>query len=218
MTTTGHMDLGAAQIINPATGAVIGYAYTVESRGGQLQRWLLHQDPENRFDVRPPPPDMASWTLADWQANVPRLWKPGSHYVWAQADVYKHGGTYNGVTWTRIPGTSDLPPPRFFERPDLSFQLDPTGGKIIDILQELFRGMAYTLDGLRDATSIEYWMLPASFKPAGKLSAATIRTGSQDASTLDDFLDIANRSWGEGCAFVITACTNYHGDRAPASP
>src|SRR4051812_15583391 len=103
MTITGQLALGAAQIIQQTTGELIGYAYTVANGKGQLQRWLLYKNPHNSFDVRAPPAPMAAWTLSDWRANVVELWRPGSFYVWAQANVYRHGETVDGQTWTQIP-------------------------------------------------------------------------------------------------------------------
>lgn len=224
MTITGHLDLGTAQIISLKTGAVIGYAYTVENGGGQLQRWLLHQDPENAFQVCSPPSHMANWSLNDWKENVAHLWRPGSFYVRAQANVYLHGSPYNGVTWTTIPA-SCLPSPEYPQcNAAECFQLDPTGGKILRVHQQTVEGLtkttglAYTVNGLHDDTSAEYWMLLASFQPAGKLSAAAIRVGTAALAedTLDRFVEVANDSWKTGCTFVIAGCRNYQGEQPPA--
>jgi hypothetical protein len=217
MITTGQLDLGTAQIVSRATGEIIGYAFTEASTHGQLQRWLLYRDPQNAFDVQPPPATMAGWTLSDWQTNVPKLWQTGAFYVWAQADMYQYGGSYNGVTWKQIPKASALPTPTYPNVGAGSFQLDP-GGKVLYLLQDQLRGLAYTLGGLRDPSSAEYWMLPAAYKPAGVGGKAGINIGAENAGSLQEFVDLANQSFGTDCRFVITGCINYRGERAPAAP
>jgi hypothetical protein len=215
MTTTGHLDLGAAKIINSATGELIGYAYTEATPTGQLQRWLLYRDPNNSFKVQAPPTHMTGWSLSDWKANVPSLWKPNAFYVRAQADVYRHGHTYGGVQWTRIPRASQLPDPSYPEGAGDSHQLDPLG-KVIRVRQEDIQGLAYTVNGLLDPSSAEYWMLPASYQPAGARSAVGISPGSEVVSSLDDFITLANESFLPGSVFVITGCSNYNGTAVPA--
>ncbi|MDC0746718.1 hypothetical protein [Polyangium mundeleinium] len=212
MTTTGLLDLGAAEVVDRTTGELLGYVFTLASGKGQLQRWLLFRDPRNELEIRPPPASMASFTLADWQAQVPSLWRPNGYYVWAQADVYPHG-----ETWTQIPPASALPEPSFPERPGSNYQLDYTGGKVIDVLQEDWRGSAYVVRGLSQTSSIEYWSLPARYRPAGS-TRAVVSVGTEEATSLDAFVRLANTSWGPGCKFVITGCLNHHGTAAPFAP
>src|SRR5436190_13123531 len=115
MTITGQLALGASQVVSPATGELIGYAYAEATPTGQLQRWILYNDPRNSFEIRPPITKMVGWSVSDWKANVSNLWRPGSFYVRAKSDVYRHGDTYRGVPWTRIPQASELPAPSFVE-------------------------------------------------------------------------------------------------------
>ncbi|KYF94197.1 hypothetical protein BE20_07170 [Sorangium cellulosum] len=195
---------------------MIGYAYTVENGLGQLQRWLLYRDPQNEFVVGPPPASMRDWSLADWQEGVKRLWRPGSYYVWAQADLYRHGGTYHGVTWHRIPAADRLPPPTFY--PSAPRQLDP-GGRIIEVRQSLkVHGLAFSVRGLADASSVEYWLLPEAYQPAGRAAPATISVGARQASSLAAFIDVANQSWASGCTLAITGCVNHHQQIPPVKP
>ncbi|MDC3955179.1 hypothetical protein [Polyangium jinanense] len=217
MTTTGLLDLGASEIVDRNTGELLGYAFTVESGKGQLQRWLLFRHPQNELEIRPPAPAMATWSLADWQANVPSLWRPNGFYVWAQADVYRHGETYDGVTWAQIPSVSQLPKPTFPELPGSNYQLDYTG-KVADVLQENWRGRAFVVRGLTQASSIEYWSLPARYQPAGSRGTTTVTVGTEEASSLDAFVEHSNRTWSTGSTFVITGCANYHGSATPFAP
>lgn len=217
MNTTGQLDLGIAQVTRLNSTEVIGYVYTVPSGKGQLQRWLLFCNPDNSFSITAAPKDMSSWTLGDFQANIPKLWRPGSFYVWAQADVYRQGETYNGVTWTQIPEAASLPAPTYPDIPGVSFQLDP-GGCIIMAGQQGEAGaaMVFTTRGLADASSVEYWMLLAGYQPSGANATAGVSVGVQCVGSLDGFISTANRSFGDGASFVITGCVNYTGQRAPA--
>jgi len=217
MTTTGLLDLGAAEIVDRRTGELLGYVFTVPNGGGQLQRWLLFRNPGNELAIRPPPASMASLTLADWQANVPDLWRPNGFYVWAQADVYQHGGTYHGVTWTEIPAASQLPVPSFAERHASSFQLDWTG-KALNVVQGDGRGQAYVVRGLTAESSIEYWSLSARYQPAGKTQSVDVSVGIGEVSSLDAFVALCNTTWAPGSTFVITGCLNYHGSASPLAP
>jgi hypothetical protein len=217
--STGPLQPGLVQVASRETGEVVGYAYTVENGAGQLQRWLLYGNPHNSFEVKPPPASMAGWTLAQWQAEVPRLWRPGSFYVWAQADVYQHGGTYHGRTWTQIPAAAALPPETYPPGSKGPFQLDPTGFRVLDVRQATLSGLAYSIGGLEDAASVEYWMLPAGYQPAGGGDrAAGIAGGTEQATSLDDFIGAANQRWGSGCLFVIVGCVNHHGTAPPGAP
>lgn len=223
MTTTGQLALGATQIIATGTGELLGYAYAEATPTGQLQRWILYRNPQNTFEIRPPPSPMTGWSLGDWKASVPMLWRPGSFYVRAKADVYRHGETYGGVQWTQIPPASKLPDPSYPEGPGDSHQLDPTGSILPRIyVEEIFNepfggGLAFTVDGLLSATSVEYWMLPGSYKPAGGGSNVTrVALGSEEAQSLGEFIDLANKSFGAGSLFVITGCVNYNGAQPPA--
>ena len=215
MMITGPLDLGAAQILGRNTGEILGYAYTVANGNGQLQRWLLYQHPHNSFDIAPPPQDMAGWTLADWQAHVAGLWRPGSYYVRAQADVYRHGETYQGQVWTQIPPADRLPDPTFPEGGD-AYQLDPDIWAM-ECLQAQSKGLAFANGSLQDSSNVEYWMLPSQFQPAGKGATAAVSPGSLAARSLQEFVDTANRSFGPGCLFVIIGCVNYNGSHVPAA-
>lgn len=221
----GQLSTGLVQVVAPATRELLGYAYTEATEGGQLQRWLLYRDPQNTFDIVAPPAEMARWTLADWRGSVPALWRPGAFYVWALTTVYEYGQIYNGVRWDRIP--DPLPAPRYPEQGD-SFQLDPTGYHVINVLQWVSDqwGMAYTSGGLRDAAAasegtgqnVEYWFLPAGFRPAGGAGRTSIAVGTLRADNLQGFVALANERWGLGAVFAITGCKNYVNDVPPAEP
>jgi hypothetical protein len=216
MTMTGPLQLGAVQVVSP-TGEVIGFAFTTASGKGQMQRWLLYKDPGNALEVRPPPADKAGWTLADWQANVPSLWKPNSYYVWAQADVYEYGVTYGNHRWTTIP--SNLPQATYPKVPGLEphAQLDPDPWKLIFVKQLMVQGLVFTDGGMRHPSNVEYWMLPSGYKGAGA-TAASVATSTEDVRSLEGFVGAANQSWGAGCSFVVIGCINYTGEIAHAAP
>jgi hypothetical protein len=242
MTMTGQLELGVVQVNSSASGALIGYAFSEAVPHGQLQRWILYQDPANAFEIAPPPASMAGWTLADWQTNLASLWKPGSIYVWAQASVYEHGGVYDGVTWTKIPDVDSLPHARFPAVPGQDFQLvPPTKQAVLELASVGAQptalaaasggaqptalapasaaaqptGLAYTIDGVHDAHNREYWMLPAGSQQAGGSRRAAVRAGAAHAPTLQSFVDLANQRWAPGSIFVIVGCSNYKGDAAP---
>jgi hypothetical protein len=219
MTTTGLLDLGVAEVADRRTGELLGYVFTEASGKGQLQRWLLFRHPQNEFEVRLPPAsaNMTNWSLAEWQARVPSLWQPNGYYVWAQADVYRHGETYDGVTWTEVPKAASLPSPTFPERPGSKYQLDYLEGKLIDVRQGDWLGRAYVVRGLTVESGIEYWSLPAQYQAAGS-ARTSVAVGAGEATSLDAFVDITNRTWAAGCTFLITGCLNYHGTAAPFSP
>jgi hypothetical protein len=216
MTTTGQLALGAAQIISTANGELIGHAFTEATPQGQLQRWILYNNPQNSFEIRPPSSAMAGCSLADWKASVPSLWRPGAFYVRANANIYHYGETYLGVQWIQIPKASHLPDPSYPEGLGDPHQLDPIGSKIIHISQDGCHGFAFTVNGLLDASSVEYWMLPSSYQPAGGGSTAAVTMESEVAHSLDQFIDHANQSFGPGCRLVITGCVNYSGFQPPA--
>jgi hypothetical protein len=217
MPTTGLLALGAADVINPNSGELLGHVYTVAHERGQLQRWLLFRNPQNELGIRPASEAMATWSLEDWQNNVENLWRPNAYYVWARADVYEHGGTYNGTTWEQIPAAKDLPEPSFPERMGSNFQLDYMEGRLIEILQNDYRGRAYVVRGLAQESSIEYWMLPANYVPAGRTSMA-VSIGQTSAANLDAFVDSCQSSWVAGSALLITGCLNYSGEAPPFGP
>lgn len=217
MTTTGLLALGAAEIVDRKTQGLLGYVYTVASGQGQLQRWLLFQNPKNEFEIRSPSEEMARWTLEDWQKHVPELWRPNGYYVWAQADAYEFGGTYGGVTWKQIPTAEKLPEASFPDLPGSNFQLDYMDGRIIELLQGDDRGHAYVVRGLSQESSIEYWLLPARFEPAGKAHTA-VSMGKDSAGSLGGFVERCQSSWGSGSTFIITGCLNYTGTAAPFAP
>jgi hypothetical protein len=218
MTMTGPLQLGVVQVTSSATGALIGYAFSEALPRGQMQRWILYQDPADAFTIAPPPATMAGWTLADWQNNLEGLWKPGSFYVWAQADVYEHGGVYAGATWTTIPAADSLPKARFPLVPGVNFQfVPPTSQTVLELASGAAQpiGLAYTLNGLHDSTNREYWMLPAGSQPAGGSSRTQVRVGTAAAPTLQSYVDLANHQWGPGSVLVIVGCVNYNGPSAP---
>jgi hypothetical protein len=217
METTGQLALGLVQAVERGTGALIGYAFTVANERGQLQRWLLHRPPHNDFEIHPPPPDKAGWTLADFQASVPLLWKPGSYYVWAQADLYRHGGTYNGVTWTHLPAAGAVPEPTYPPVPG-DLQLDPTPNKPVSAFQETSVGLVYSMGGLENASSVEYWVLSPGFQPAGGASNVVVTAGTATVPSFQGFLDAASRLWSQGSVLAVTGCVNYTGVKAPTTP
>lgn len=219
MTMTGPLRAGAVQVFSASTGELLGYAFTVDSGRGQTQRWLLFKDPQNALDIRPPTEAMARWTLAEWQSNVARLWRPNSFYVRAQADLYQYGGTYGGVTWTTIPRELPLKGthPTALGKGAI-FQLDPTPWKALELHQGDLRGPVFTVGGMKDASNVEYWMLPANFQPAGGASATKVVMGSEDVRSLDGFVDMANQGWAPGSSFAVIGCLNYTGSAAPATP
>lgn len=236
MTNMGQLQPGVVQVVKPGTSTVIGYVFTVEDgNGGQLQRWLLHENPSNALEIKPPPATMSCWTLADWQANVKNLWKPGSIYVWAQADVYIHGGTYNGTSWNQIPPASALPSATYPDVDGVGLQLEYScGGDPLRVHQPSgCEGLVFTVGSVSETSSVEYWMLPASYEAAGgtSRSAAVVTKGttasagscvtsavSSTSAELQQFIDQANQRWTPGSRFVITGCVNYHEATAPGAP
>lgn len=217
----GQLALGAVEIVGLGTEeGVLGYAFTVESGAGQLQRWLLWSRPRNAFRVRAVPESMAGWTLEDWQERAPALWREGSYYVWALTTMYFYGKTYGTGTseraWTSIPGTLDgLPVPTY---PPFSgnYQLDPDGGHALSLrTSSAAPGWVYAVGGLTDKTSAEYWLLTDGHVPAGTSSTLEVSASTREVGDLDGFVALANQTWGEGCALAITGCVNYRGDRAP---
>jgi hypothetical protein len=217
VTISGLLKLGAAEVIDSKTGDRVGYVYTTAHGKGQTQRWLLYQNPQNYFEIRPPPDGMATWTLEMWQSRVPGLWQPNAYYVWAQADVYEYGQTYDDVLWTRIPLVDELPKPTFLEIPGTNYQLDYLNGKLIDLRQPDARGYAYVVRGLVEESSIEYWLLPEHYQPGGSIRT-TVATGNATASSLEEFVAHCQPRWLPGTAFVITGCLNYHNVDAPFAP
>jgi len=217
MPTTGLLALGAADVVDPKSGELLGYVYTIAHGRGQLQRWLLFRNPHNELGIRPPSPEMAKWSLDDWQSQVENLWRPNGYYVWAQADVYEHGGTYDGTTWRQIPPAKNLPEPSFPERMGSNFQLDYMEGRLMEILQNDHRGKAYVVRGLAQESSIEYWLLPANYVPAGKASMS-VSLGRTSAANLDTFVDSCQPTWVAGSALLITGCLNYSGEAPPFAP
>lgn len=217
MTTSGLLALGAAEIVDRKTQELLGYVYSVAHGQGQLQRWLLFQNPKNEFEIRTPSETMARWTLEEWQKHVPELWRANAYYVWAQADVYEYGGTYAGLTWKQIPTAGNLPEASFPDLPGADFQLDYMDGRLIELLQGDDRGFAYVVRGLSDESSIEYWLLPARFEPAGKARTA-VSMGNDNAGSLDGFVERCQSSWSSEATFIITGCLNYTGKAAPFAP
>lgn len=217
MTISGLLMLGAAEVFDSNTHELVGYVFTVAHGQGQLQRWLLFQNPQNHFEVRPPSETMAHWTLEDWKRHVAELWRPNGYYVWAQADVYEYGKTYNGVPWTHVPSADDLPKPTFLDIPGTNFQLDYLDGRLVDVRQQDARGHAYVVRGLKEESSIEYWLLPAQYQPAGNVRTE-IAVGNVEVASLESFVAHCQPSWSPGTKFVITGCLNYHNVDAPFAP
>lgn len=217
MTITGLLTLGAVEVVDSKTQELLGYAYTVAQGKGQLQRWLLFRNPKNQFEIRSPSESMARWSLEDWRRHVADSWRPNAYYVWAQANVYEYGVTYDGVTWNHIPPVNDLPQPSFPDRPGSSYQLDYLDGKLLDVLQEDGRGRAYVVRGLDDESSIEYWSLPLGYQSAG-IARVEVAVGHEAAASLDHFVQLCQTSWGPGSKFVMTGCLNYHATATPLAP
>lgn len=217
MTISGLLNLGVVEVIDSNTQQILGYAFTTAHGRGQLQRWLLFQHPKNHFEVRAAPASMAAWSLADWQKHVVESWRPNGYYVWAQADVYEYGGTYDGTTWNALPSAEKLPNPTFPDRPGAGFQLDYLEGKLIDVRQEDGRGLAYVVRGLDDESSIEYWVLSGQFQPAGA-ARTEVKPSRVEASSLEAFVVQAQSSWNAGATMVLTGCLNHHGETAPFAP
>lgn len=215
--TPGLLAHGVAEIVDCKTLEVLGYVYTVADGQGQLQRWLLFQNPKNEFQIRAPSAEMSRWTLDDWQRHVSESWRPHSFYVWAQADVYEYGGTYGGTTWQQIPTAEKLPDASFPDRPGSNFQLDYMDGRIIDVLQDDRLGWAYVVRGLAHESSIEYWALPARYEPAGKATTA-VSLSKDGVGSLDEFVARCQSSWTSGSTFIVTGCLNYTGESAPFAP
>ncbi|WP_437663424.1 hypothetical protein [Sorangium sp. So ce1182] len=222
MTILGQLQTGVVRIVKPGTGTEIGFAFTVEDgKGGQLQRWMLYEDPRNELEIRPPSQSMASWSLSDWQTHVNGAlrtkWNEGSIYVWAQSNVYLPGNTYNGVKWgDKIPPAASLPKPVFPPEGAAHMQLD-FRTLVTKIYQDTLRGLAFTVGRLSDLSSVEYWALSPSYQPAGKPNAvaATSTRAGTTATSLDDFIAVANKSWTANSRFVITGCVNYRNANGP---
>ena len=215
--TTGLLALGAANVVDPNSGELIGHVYTIAHDQGQLQRWLLFRNPKNALEVKPPSEDMANWSLEDWQAHVENLWRPNGYYVWAQANVYQYGETNSETSWRELPPARNLPEPSFPERMGANFQLDYMDGRLLDIRQNDYVGKAYVVRGLGQESSIEYWLLPANYQAAGN-TPMTVSPGRTSVAHLDGFLDACRSAWGPGSSFVITGCLNYSGQAPPFAP
>ena len=217
MNTNGLLGLGVSEVVAPSTDKLIGYAFAEPNGKGILERWLLFTNPRNDFEVRRASQPVASWSLEDWQEKISQLWQPGAYYVWAQADVYRYGETYNGVTWTEIPPSKGLPPPSFPNRSGASFQLDWNECSFPCVRQGDLCGYGYVIDGLTKGSSVEYWLLPADYVPA---AAPTSIAPSLTclAGSLDEFVQLTNKSWQPGATFCITGCINYKGNAPPLVP
>jgi len=236
MSMTGQLQLGLTEVYTPGTSKVIGYAYTEASGAGQLQRWLLYRWPGNALEVRQPSPEarLTARTLDEWRSEVAKQWQPGWRYVWAQADVYSHGVTCGDGetrwTWTEIPPASQMPPPTYPDVDAEPAQIDPWC-IALDVTQDERRGLVFTTaDDTRVEATVEYWLLPDHYEPAGGSKSASIGAEAAGSSAVSAgvaadpgdsfqrFIDLANQSWKPGCCFVITGCVNYTGESAPANP
>ncbi|XXX78721.1 hypothetical protein WMF30_08085 [Sorangium sp. So ce134] len=234
MTILAQLQPGIVRVVKSVNGQEkeIGYAFTVETgNGGQLQRWLLYEDPKNEFEIRPASNKMDGWTtLQHWQTFVNNTlrpkWSADSIYIWAQSNVYLPGGTYNGVVWGNgIPLASLLPPPTYHAVYGTNVQTDHTAPFAIEIRQvgiqkSVLCGLTFTAGSLANPSSVEYWVLSPSYQAAGAPDAnsvTSIKTGTGFADTLDDFIALANQSWTSNSRFVITGCINFrHPDGPPA--
>jgi hypothetical protein len=160
-----------------------------------------------------------------WQTGVTLpidkggLWKPNSFYVWSQADVYRYGGTYNGVFWNKIP---DPPPgPTFSAALSLQpvpYQLDDGTGKIA---QGTVASYVYSIGSVINSSNTEYWVLPYGYVPAGSLPGGmTSITPAQSLGVgLSGFIAAMNKNyWRKGSALSVTGNTNYRGLHPPANP
>ncbi|WP_437504205.1 hypothetical protein [Sorangium sp. So ce1099] len=227
ITQGGHLlPAGVVDIIDPSTAKVIGSAYTETTSTGQLQRWLLHRSPQNNFQVQLRPGGNALHTLACWRSYVaaPNNWSQGSIYVWAKADVYEYGGTYNGQKWNKIPPAPALPLPTYFDQNAASAQLDQIWSKYIDLRQvdvnkQILRGLGFVQGALTDATSVEYWFLPAGYQSTSGFRAIQGKKGPMSPiRSLDGFVAAANNLWCAGSQLLIVGCLNHHGSTPPALP
>src|SRR5690348_306649 len=100
--TEGPLQAGLSQISSrEASGGLLGYVLAEAGGRGQLQRWVLHADPRNAMDIVRPPAPMASWRLSEWTENLAKIWRPNSFYIWAQADLYRYGDTYEKKVWNQ---------------------------------------------------------------------------------------------------------------------
>lgn len=217
MNISGLLALGTSEVVDAKTHELLGYAFAHAHGKGQLQRWILFRNPKNQFEIRPPSETMIQWSLEDWQKHVVDLWRPNAYYVRAQADVYEYGETYNDVTWKNLPTGENLPKPSFPDIPGSSFQLDYLDGRLLEVKQEDRVGLAYVVRGLDSESSIEYWVLPARYKPAGP-NITTISVGNTEAAALDQFVAQCQSAWTSGATLVVTGCLNYNGETPPFAP
>jgi hypothetical protein len=209
-TLTGPLQHGAATVLDPATGELLGYAFTEAKDAGQRQRWLLHRHPRNSLSIGAAPTEMAAWTLSDWKANVPELWRPGSYYVRAQADVYSFGATHDNRVWDHLPDDYLLPKPTY-PADDDPFQFDPIGTLVgLSGLDHAPRGLIFVAGQLDAASNAEYWLLFPGFTPAAGSARVTATSGTIEAPDLRAFVGVANRSWTAGATLAITGCRNFH--------
>jgi hypothetical protein len=206
----GQLQLGTVTVLDPNTGELLGYAFTTECGAGQRQRWILYRHPRNSLMIAAPPATMADWTMDDWKAAVPQLWRPGSYYVRAQADLYAFGRTYGDTLWDVIPPSYLLPKPTF-PRDDDDFQLDPCG-RLIQWTHGAERmGSVFVQGMLEGEANIEYWLLLPGYEPAGGATPTAVTESTEMApDDLGSFVDVANRSWAPGAVLAITGCRNFH--------
>ncbi|MEZ4302745.1 MAG: hypothetical protein R3B70_47925, partial [Polyangiaceae bacterium] len=177
---TGPVSVGVVGV-ESAAGDPLGHCHVVSrDGGGQVERWLLYEDPLNDFRLVPSR-EMASMTLEEWTraATTPRSqggwWEAGAYYIKASADVYFHGEDKASHDWRTIP----YPPPdpsgvsvASTLDPD---QVDPGGGKVSQLLDDgsLFEGHVFSTASVEAPQSIEYWYLPQGFVEAGSFRAVT---------------------------------------------
>ncbi len=201
---------GAVTVLEPGTGELLGYAFSWESGAGQAQRWILHRHPHNELTVAKPPETMARWTKQDWRSAVPELWRPGSYYVRAQADLYAFGGSYGDRTWKVLPEDHELPAPTY-PPDDSPAQFDPTRTSIeLWSLDQTRLGVIF-VEGKLDADSnAEYWLLLPGFSLDLGAQSVTARAGTSSVPDLRGFVQMANALWAPGAVLAITGCRNFH--------
>lgn len=217
----GLLRMGVSEVFKPSTNKVIGWVHAEPDQGGtrlstegaQYQRWLLFTETQNDFAVRPAPADLSNLSLDRFREEVKKRWQPQSRFIWARARIFAHGGTYGGVTWTSLPPADRLPLAQDPQVRGMDFQLDVTGGKVMEIMQEVSRGQAVVFGRKDGAGTIEYWRTDASFQPAGRTAQVRIAQGSGTAESLDQFVALSAPAWAPGSVLSIVGCVMYVGDQ-----
>jgi hypothetical protein len=208
-TLAGQLQLGTVTVLDPNSKELLGYAFTEPHGAGQLQRWILYRHPQNSMMIASPPANMAEWSLDDWKTAVPQLWRPGSYYVRAQADLYGFGRTYGDRRWDELPPSFLLPKPTY-PADDEEFQLDPHGRLIWWLNGGQRLGQVFVHGKLDGEASVEYWLLLPGYAPAGGAASMVVAESTEMAPDVDAFLRVATPSWAAGAVLAITGCRNFH--------